>query len=117
MENSCVLRAVLQASAALGRPLSSKTVARLVHITERNKGWPYDRLEELFGLLVEDLDAVVLVRSKAVTDVAHGMPVIAMYRTSTGNHAEFGHAPSACGEKITALFILRRKEGRDVPDP
>jgi len=111
MENSCVLRAVLKASAELGRPLSPATVSRLVYITSRYKGWPYGKLDELFDLLAKDLGAFILVQSKGLTDVAAGMPVIAMYGTGNGDHAEFGYVPFACKEKVTALFVFKPRRG------
>lgn len=110
MKNSCVLRAVLKASAELGRPLSPATVSRLVHITERHKGWPYGKLDELFDLLEDDLDAVGLVASEGTTTLAARVPVIMMYEGETDRHASFGYAPHIGGVKMEALIILQPKE-------
>lgn len=108
MENSCLLRAVLIASAALGRPLKPRTVARLVHIIERNKGWPLGRVDELFYLL-RDLGCITLIQSEAYTTVADGVPIIVLYGKGKSSHAEFGYAPTEWPNKIHALFILEPK--------
>lgn len=108
MNNSfCVLQAVLDASAALGRRLSVPTVRRLVHMIEYHDGWPTKRRVELLELLTDELDVLLLVEEGA-TVVSPDVPCLVFYKTLEGeNHCIFCYAPFPRARELHYLMALR----------
>ena len=103
----CVLQAILDASAALGRPLSVPTVRRLVHMIEYHDGWPTRNRLELLDLVRDELDALLLVEN-GTTTVSPAVPCLVFYQTPIGdNHCVFTQPPFPDAKQLHYLIVLR----------
>jgi len=100
-KNFCVLTAVLEASATLGRPLPARGVIALVNrLRAHPDGFSCDQLKDLYRWFAKSLRIAALCDDVASMTIMPGTPLIVFSYTSDDDdeetvsaHAQFGFAP------------------------